>query len=62
MIKYLFDGKEVTETEYGEEFEKQNLLFGTCINRSSLLQDGSFIFELIDYKKVWKQIGGPEPI
>lgn len=62
MVKYLVNGKEVEKPEYDSEFDFQNMAFGTCVHRSSILEDGTFIIELIDYRKVWKEIGGPEPV
>lgn len=60
--KYILDGKEVTKSDWDTEFELQTMLFGTCIHRTALLQDGTFIIELIDYRKVWDRIGGPKPV
>lgn len=59
--RLFINGKEVTDKQYSAEFLKQVLLYGSAINSTSLIKN-EYCFNLIDYKKVWKSAGLPEPI
>lgn len=58
---YLISGEEVTKEKYLVEILIQHMLYGTVISRFSMMDDGNFVNEIIDYTKVWKQVGGLEP-
>lgn len=54
-IIYLFNDKEITEKLYYLEYQKQHLLYGSAIVRTSFDEENKrVLFNIIDFPEIYK--------